>query len=111
MDVKLVMLVVTVIVSTFGLLFAAKLVSTNLTFIQALITSLMTSLIAIGLSQDGRINPAGAIAILTITVMTLKFFTKETAWETVKLSVLGSVFTVALSMAAIKLIFPVTIND
>lgn len=108
MDVKILILLVTVIVSTLGLLFSAKLTSANLTFIQAFITSLMTGLITIGLSQDGRVNLAGAIAILIITVLTLKFFTKETVWGTVKLSVLGSVFTVALSMAAIKLIFPVT---
>ncbi|MCC2636433.1 MAG: hypothetical protein K0Q68_152 [Moraxellaceae bacterium] len=109
MDFKAFALIMSMIFMTSGLLLAARLMSISLTFWQALIASVLMSIISGFFAPNSQAGFSTIIAAFLVSIIPLKLLTRESMWSTIKLSIFGTIIGGALLLLLAKVFFPVTL--
>lgn len=86
-------LAVSSLISSLGLVSAAKLMNMGLTFVQALIVCVLTGLASLFFPEQ---NLAAFALVFAVYLIGLKLFTSESIIAVVKLALVGMIISVAL---------------
>lgn len=109
MDFKVILLILSIVFTTAGLFLASRLMGVSLTLIQALIASVVMSIVSSLFGSSSEAGLAAIIAAFLISIVPLRLMTAESMWGTVKLSIVGTIIGAALLMASVKVFFPIPI--
>lgn len=107
MDLKVIMLAMSILFMTAGLFLASRLMNVSLAFWQALVAALVMSGVGELFGHDNGAGLLTVMAAFLVSIVPLKLMTRESMWSTVKLSIVGTVIGAALLLAVTKLVFPI----
>lgn len=109
MDLKVLMLAMSMLFMTAGLFLASRLMNVSLAFWQALVAAIAMSVVSELFGPDKGAGLIAIVAAFLVSIVPLKLMTRESMWSTIKLSIVGTVIGAALLLSVIKIVFPIKI--